>query len=192
MKTHPFLTEEQFNSLLAWLDPDSKRAVEKYELIRAGLIQRFIIGKCVDAEGLADETINRVALKAGELAATYKGDPASYFHGVAKNVLHEHNRDRQNAAKRPPPEPEPEPLFEAIYFDCLRKCLKLLPPEKRDLILRYYSEAGRAKIISRRLIRWQLKLDANALRQQMLRIRRKLSPCVRECVEQSAERNEMA
>jgi DNA-directed RNA polymerase specialized sigma24 family protein len=190
MKTHPALTEEQFNSLLAWLDPDSRRAADKYEVIRAGLIQRFISRQCVDAEGLADETINRVALKVGELEAKYKGNPASYFHGVAKNVLYEHFRDRQETAKRPPP--EPEPLFDDIYFDCLKKCLERLPSEKRDLILRYYGEMGQAKITSRRQIRRQLKLDANALRQQMLRIRRKLGPCVRECVEQSAERNGMA
>ena len=190
MKTHPALTEEQFNRLLDWLDPDRKLTAEKYEVIRKGLIQRFISRQCVDAEGLADETINRVAMKVSGLAPTYKGDPASYFHGVAKNVLNEHFRERQDAAKRPPP--EPEPLFDDIYYDCLEKCLGQLTFERRDLILRYYGEMRQAKINSRRQIRKQLNLKANALRAQTHRIRNKLGQCIRECVEQSAERNGMA
>ncbi|MFL6286662.1 MAG: hypothetical protein ACJ74Q_26285 [Pyrinomonadaceae bacterium] len=189
MKTHPALTKEQLKQLLAWLDPDEKRAVNKYELIRAGLIQRFISQHCIDAEGLADETINRVALKVGELAATYVGDPASYFHAVAKYVQYEHFRDRQESAKRPPP--DPEPLFDDIYFDCLEKCLGELSPEKRDLILDYYSEMKQAKIDSRKKMREQLYLQANALRAQMYRIRQVLGPCVRKCVEQSTDRNGM-
>lgn len=190
MKTHTALTEEQFEQLLDWLDPDRQRAAEKYEVIRGGLIQRFISRQCVDAEGLADETINRVAGKIGELVGTYKGDPASYFHAVAKNVAYEYFRERRDAAKRPPP--GPEPLFDDIYFDCLEKCLEELSVEKRELILRYYSEMRQDKINSRKQIRQQLNLRANALRAQTHRIRRKLGQCVRECADQSAERNVMA
>jgi hypothetical protein len=190
MKTHPALTKEQLKQLLAWLDPDEKRAVDKYELIRAGLIQRFVSQHCADAESLADETINRVALKVGEVSPSYAGDPASYFHAVAKFVMYEHFRDRQESAKRPPP--DPDPLFDDIYFDCLEKCLGVLSPEKRDMILGYYSEMKQAKIDSRKKMRKRLNLQANALRAQMYRIRRTLGPCVRECVEQNTDRNGMA
>ena len=47
--------------LLEWLDPNLDLAGEKYEEIRRGLIKIFGYRGCSDAEGLADETINRVA-----------------------------------------------------------------------------------------------------------------------------------
>ena len=187
MRTHTALTKEQLDQLLEWLNPDRKLAAEKYELIRAGLIQRFLGRQFPDAEALADETINRVAMKVKDLAATYKGEPTGYFHAVAKNIVLEYQRELQAAAKPPPP--EPEPLFDDVYFDCLEKCLGQLPPEKRNMILDYYSEIRRAKIDSREKMRRQLNLEANALRAQMHRVRKKLGRCVRECVELSGERN---
>lgn len=187
MRTHTALTKEQFDQLLAWLSPDPNLAAEKYEVIRAGLVQRFISRHFPDAEFLADETINRVASKVKDLAATYEGDPAGYFHAVAKNVVLEYARELRSAAKPPPP--EPEPLFDDVYFDCLEECLKQLPPEKQTLILAYYSDIRRAKIDSRKKMRQQLQLKANALRAQTHRVRKKLSRCVRECVGRSAERN---
>lgn len=190
MKTHTALTEEQLELLLTWLDPDRKLAAERYELIRAGLVQRFIARHCVDAEGLADETINRVAGKVKDLSATYEGEVASYFHAVAKNVLYEYFRERQDTARRPPP--EPEPLFDNVYFDCLEKCLDQLPTEKREMILHYYDDMKKAKIESRKKMRQQLNLKANALRAQTHRIRKKLGECVRACVEQRADHNEIA
>ena len=42
-----------------------------------------------DAEDLADETINRVAKKLPEIQDTYVGEPARYFHGVARYILRE-------------------------------------------------------------------------------------------------------
>jgi DNA-directed RNA polymerase specialized sigma24 family protein len=190
MKTHSALTQKELDRLLHWLDPDRERAAEKYELIRAGLIRRFLNRHCVDAEGLADETINRVAVKVEELAGTYQGDPAIYFHGVAKKVLLEHHRDRYAEAKPPPP--EPEPIFGDIYFECLERCLGKLSTERRDLILLYYSEMRQAKIDARKEMREQRNLKANALRAQTHRIRKNLGKCVRACVEQGGERNRMA
>jgi len=187
MRRHNALTKEDLERLLAWLNPDARLAAEKYEVIRAGLIQRFIGRQFTDPEALADETINRVAAKVEELAATYKGDPAGYFHAVAKNVVYEHTRELRSAAKPPPP--EPEPLFDDIYFDCLEKCLGELTPEKRGMILSYYGDIRQAKIDSRKRMRQHLNLKANALRAQTHRVRKKLGRCVRECVEQGAERN---
>ena len=187
MKTHNALTKEQLEQLLAWLNPDARLAAEKYEVIRAGLIQRFIARQFTDPEALADETINRVAAKVKDIAAEYEGDPAGYFHAVAKNVVHEYTRELRSVAKPPPP--APEPLFDDIYFDCLEKCLGELTPEKRGMILSYYSDIKQAKVDSRRRMRQHLELKANALRARTHRVRKKLGQCVRECVERSAERN---
>lgn len=185
MKTHSTLTQQELDSLFAWLDPDLDSAARKYEIIRCGLVQRFINRGCMDAESLADETIDRVTKKAHEISLTYQGNPSSYFHGVARNVFFEYCRERSRRAKDPPT--EIEPIFSEVYHDCLEQCLTELSTEKRDLILRYYTEIKKAKIESRKKIRQELSVKPDALRVRILRIRRILETCVRDCV----ERNEM-
>jgi DNA-directed RNA polymerase specialized sigma24 family protein len=183
MKPHSSLTHDDLKSLFAWLDPDPNRAIAKYEVIQRGLIERFINRGCMDAESLADETIDRVTKKVAEISTTYVGNPANYFHGVAKRVFLEYCRKRRVEATRPPP--EPEPTFSEIYYDCLELCLGALPLEKRDLILRYYAEMKSAKIESRKEIRQKMSLKPNALRVRTHRIRKTLERCVSECVERN-------
>jgi DNA-directed RNA polymerase specialized sigma24 family protein len=185
MKADAPLTQQELETLFAWLDPDLNCAAHKYEIIRRGLIQRFVNRGCMDAESLADETIDRVTKKVAEISIAYQGNPASYFHGVARNVFFEYCRERRNQAKNPPP--EMEPTFSEVYYDCLERCLAELSTEKRDLILRYYSEIKRAKIESRKKIRQELSVNPDALRVRTYRIRKTLDHCVRKCV----ERNEM-
>jgi DNA-directed RNA polymerase specialized sigma24 family protein len=86
------LTQEMFERLLAWLDKDRDRAGLRYEEIRFQLIKIFVSHECPDSEGLADETINRVARKIKDIADTYTGNPASYFYGVARIVYLEYLR----------------------------------------------------------------------------------------------------
>ena len=73
------MTQESFDSLLAWLDADRERAGRRYEEIRRRLIKILACRGCHDPEDLADEAINRVAGKVGEVAKDYSGDPALYF-----------------------------------------------------------------------------------------------------------------
>jgi DNA-directed RNA polymerase specialized sigma24 family protein len=181
MKTRSPLTPEELDSLFAWLDSDLSRAIAKYQLIRHGLIERFINRGCMDADTLADETIDRVTKRVAEISTTYQGDPANYFHGVARNVFREHCRRVRVQANRPLP--ENEPTFSELYFDCLEQCLSQLPSEKRALILRYYSEIKSAKIESRKKIRQEMSLKPDALRVRTYRIRKTLEQCVRDCVE---------
>ena len=188
MNSNLSLTQEELARLLAWLDSDHNRAAARYEVIRRGLIERFINRGCVDAEGLADETINRVTKRVAEISVTYQGNPASYFHGVAKKVFLEHCRRKRIEGTRPPP--EPEPIFSEIYYDCLEQCLGELPPEKRDLILRYYREIKKAKIEDREKIRQEMSLKPDALRVRTYRIRKTLERCVRDCVDRNADGNE--
>jgi hypothetical protein len=60
------LTREKFSSFLEWLSPDMDRAGEEYERLRFRLCTFFSRRKCSFADDLADETINRVILKASQ------------------------------------------------------------------------------------------------------------------------------
>jgi DNA-directed RNA polymerase specialized sigma24 family protein len=90
------LKQEDFEKLLAWLHPNREQAGQKYETIRESLIKVFSWRGYNDAEDLADEVITRVAAKTRDLADSYVGDPALYFYGVAKNVVHECERREQH------------------------------------------------------------------------------------------------
>ncbi|MGA9993890.1 MAG: hypothetical protein WBP93_00685 [Pyrinomonadaceae bacterium] len=189
MKIDLSLTEEKFHQLLAWLDPDPARAGEKYEVIRHRLIDIFLNRQCEDAEDLADETINRVAKKVGELKDSYVGDPALYFYGVSKKILLEYRRKRSKPLQAPPPvasRSELEP-----YMACLDECLEKLESASREMILHYYQEQKREKISSHKEMGTKLHLKAGALRARTHRIRVKLEKCVLECLERTAESNDI-
>jgi DNA-directed RNA polymerase specialized sigma24 family protein len=183
MKPHPSLTPEELQGLFKWLDPDLRNAVAKFQVIQRGLIERFLNRGCMDAETLADETIDRVAKKVPVISETYKGNPASYFHGVAKNVFLEYCRQKRLEA-RPVPV-EPEPVFSELYYSCLEVCLNELSAEKRNLILTYYAERKSAKIESRKEIRLAMNLKADALRVRTHRVRKTLERCISECVKRN-------
>ncbi|HEU4710832.1 MAG TPA: hypothetical protein VFS76_04665 [Pyrinomonadaceae bacterium] len=185
MKPHTSWTPDDLEALFAWLDKDRDQAIAKYEIIRRGLIEKFVVVGCVDAEALADVTIDRVIKRLPEISLSYEGNPISYFYGVARNVLHEYFRLKSREARRAPVQTEPR--FSERYYQCLESCLNQLDPEKRKLIVRYYSEDKRAKIESRKAIRSELSLKADAFRIKMYRIRQFLKECVFECL----HRNEL-
>lgn len=186
------ITQEQFEALLAWLDPDPARAGEKYEAIRDGLVAIFSARGCADAEILADETINRVTRRAAELRADYVGDPARYFYGVAKNIYLEQKRLVQGLSLDLLPEEPPAPSGDETerLHRCLDRCMGQLPARQRDWILMYYAGEKRAKIESRRRLAEQLGITAEALRAKTYVIRRSLERCMRECLSREEEGGE--
>ena len=175
------VTQEKFATFLAWLGPEAERAGEEYERLRFRLFTFFSQRRCRFPEDLADETINRVILKVGEENIENK---LAYFYGVAKNVYRESLRKERPtvdinevslAAQPPPPEPD-------CSAECLERCLAELPPESRDLILEYFSEAKLAKIELHRRISESFRVTQTALRMRVMRIKQKLTVCVRECM----------
>src|ERR1051326_6190450 len=86
------LKEAALNGLLSWLDRDREQAGQKYEIIRAGRVKMLSFRAGSAAEELADETVDRVAKKVPEMRDSFKGDPARFFYGVAKNVFLEYQR----------------------------------------------------------------------------------------------------
>ena len=184
------MTQDDFDKLLGWLDADRELAARKYRELHGSLVKIFSWRGHHDAEELADEVMNRIAHRAEELSATYVGDPALYFYGVAKKVLLE--RDRRgawlplnpdiNVAADPAREDEAD---EGVRMrECLQKCLRKLDPEDRRLILSYYQKSKQAKIDCRRALAEEWGVAPNALRVRAYRIRAGLKSCIKECLEQ--------
>jgi DNA-directed RNA polymerase specialized sigma24 family protein len=174
------LTPEQLEALLRSLDPDREKAGERYEEIRRRLIRLFEYRGCESPEDLADETINRVARQlAGEL--TLHSDPYAYFCGVARLLTLE--KVRQDVRQRkvldaqswaaPAPEDEPDPRL-----DHLRHCLQQLSSAHQELLLRYHQ--GEQRIQDRKRICKDLRIEMNALRIRVHRLRRKIETCIQE------------
>ena len=193
MKKEWVLTQDAFDTLLNWLDPDREQAGTKYETIRTRLIKIFICRGCLEADLLADETINRVTSKVEEISKSYVGDPALYFYAVAQKVHLEHlrkTRIQQSAISVETADnllsTAPVSLVEDFEpeYRCLERCLELLPKENRYLLERYYQQEKQAKIDHRKLLATELGIAVNALRIRAHRIRLVLRQCVLTCLEQ--------
>jgi len=181
------LRPELFDSLLGWLDPVRDRAAEKYEKIRTSLVRLFASRGCIDADELADETINRVASRVTQLMETYVGDPASYFSRVAHYVLLESSRASARG-----------PMLRELMVEqagsgdeqeqaqiCLQKCLEQLSEENRELILQYYGPEKPGKIGNRKELAQNLGISISGLRIRVHRIRTSLQKCVTACLEEA-------
>ena len=182
MKTEWVLSQEAFDSCLAWLDADRDRAGEKYEDIRRKLIRIFARRGCPIPEELTDEAINRVSRKVPEISGTYVGDPALYFYGVAQKVYKEHVKKKPDVKPLPPPDPPEE--VERNYA-CLDHCMEGLDAVSRELILKYYQQEKRAKIDDRKELADRLGIALNTLRMRVHRIKAILEQCVGECLKEN-------
>jgi DNA-directed RNA polymerase specialized sigma24 family protein len=182
MKKNWELSQEAFDSLLAWLDSDRDQAALKYEKIRGGLIKIFTGRACVEPEDLADETINRVARKLKEIEKDFSGDRARYFFGVANKVHLEHLRRK---LPQPMPAAPTDPNRIELEYNCLERCIERLTQDSRDLLLRYHGAEGRAETELRRALADELGIATNALRIRVHRIRVTLKECVEKCIERA-------
>lgn len=179
-KTDKELTAEKFAGFLAWLDPDRERAGEEYERLRFRLCTFFTQRQCTFADDLADETINRVIVKASVEKIENK---IAYCYGVARNVYREWLREQRphldisdvTIATKAPEQP-------SFSIECLDKCLEELPPENRTLLLNYFSEARMEKIKLHQRISETLKTSQTGLRMRVMRSKRKLKLCVQDCM----------
>jgi DNA-directed RNA polymerase specialized sigma24 family protein len=175
------LTPESFARFLSWLDSDRERAGEAYEQLRSSLSMYFARRRCLYADELVDETINRVIGKVDEPIENKMG----YCYGVARNVYLESLRkerlhvdiDEVSVAAAAPPAAE-----EDFPHECLDKCLATLPPDKRKVLLGYFSEDRSEKIEMRQRISTSLRKTQTALRMQIMRMKQKLTICVKQCM----------
>jgi DNA-directed RNA polymerase specialized sigma24 family protein len=172
---------DNFDGLLDWLTPDREEAGRKYEEIRQRLIRIFTCRCCDCPEDLADETMNRVIKKVHLVAPGYRGDPALYFCGVARNVAREYQKRR---VPTPPPPVLDRSIEERAALECLDYCIDELTPKNRKLIIEFYSEDKGERILKRKKMAEELGIAPNALRIRAHRIRRTLETCVLNCLEE--------
>jgi len=175
------LTPERFEALLKWLAPDREAAGKVYINIQTGLISMFAAKGFSDAEGMADDVINRVADRLPEIGPDYDGKPVNYFRRVAHYVILEGWRRKEIATGTLPEHPT-KIADVSDEYECLLRCLRFFSKEKRELILDYHVYEGGEKIANHRLMAEELSISENALRVQAHRVRVKLEKCVRECV----------
>lgn len=177
--------EENFESLLVWLDADRDKAGAKYEEIRESLINIFSWRGFNNAEDLTDETISRVATKVIDVVREYKGEPALYFYGVARNIYLEARRRDQKVAPLTADVPVDRGQLNSdddeLEYDCLDRCLEELPGAERELILLYYQQE-QPKIRHRKELAIRLRVSPNALRLRAHRIRSDLHDCIEKCL----------
>lgn len=174
------ITQEEFARFLAWLGPDADAAGEAYERLRFRLTTFFAQRQCVQADELADETINRVILKSAEEEIENK---LAYCYGVARNVYRESlRRERPHTDIDKITLAAPEPEEPSLSRECLDQCLAELPAESRNLILDYFSEVKLAKIELHRRLAESFAMTQTALRMRVMRIKQKLKLCAEECM----------
>lgn len=171
------ITQEPFDALLAWLDPDREIAGRKYELIHLGLTRIFISRGFSDAEDLADLTVSRVITLLPGIKDEYVGEPARYFHKVAHFIALEAWR-RPEIATDVFPEKLSGESFTSDKYDHLLECLNLLTEEKRELIIEYYLYQGSEKIDHRQRMAKERGISVGALRSRAHHIRDALEGCV--------------
>jgi DNA-directed RNA polymerase specialized sigma24 family protein len=192
MKRERDPTPEEFEKLLAWLDCDRDVAGKKYETIRSRLIRIFISRGCVEADRLADEVMNRVAVRIDKLVETYEGDPARCLQGFADKVYLEYLRDQK---RRSEVDTIPQPIFpdererEELELaereqedECLTRCMGELSWANSELFRRYFEGEKSARINARKKLAAEFRLTANALRIKAHRIRRRLRQCLEACL----------
>jgi DNA-directed RNA polymerase specialized sigma24 family protein len=175
----PDLSEQAFFRLLARLDADPMLAGEEYEKLRARLMYFFERKGCRVPAELSDETINRVARKIEE--GLQIEDVFKFSYGVARLVLLEHWNDPKREWDQLNDRfssPKSDREFDEYRLECMEKCLRALPPEERDLIVK---NCNRDKKGKEELAR-SLGLTLNALRIRVFRIRTRLHECREKCV----------
>lgn len=193
MKKDLTLTQEDFDSLLGWLSADREESGVLYEKIREGLIRFFRFRGCDDPSTLADETINRVALKVNTFDSAKDVKTITYFYGFASNVFLEHSRvnkkrevsldaeDSPTARNLRAAEDTPD-----VECDCLEKCLAKLPRDESALVVEYYGKDKSEKFEMRRKMAETLHLKMPALHTKVFRIRSVLRECLEKCLEKNS------
>jgi RNA polymerase sigma factor (sigma-70 family) len=170
---------------------DSSGLVESFAIIRSKLILFFEVKRCVDPEGLADETLMRVFKKlcSGEEVT----DLTAYSFGFARFVFLEYLRK-----KDVPLEFIDEQLYqfemEANDDDndaamrekkmaCLEQCLARLKKDDREMLLQYYEVSGNLKTEHRLKMAQERNISRSTLSMRIFHLKEKLRKRVSDLLE---------
>ena len=178
-----------FTRLLRWLDDGSDSQGERYLEMRHRLVAYFDRRNRPAPDVLADETFDRVSRTLEESGRIKVTPPARYCYVVARFVLLEDIRK----SRRDIPFEETRaavqharsgvPVDDTVdqSLDCLGRCLNILKPEDKHLIVEYYRDAKRQRIDRRRELARELGITMNALGIRAWRLRANLERCVGAC-----------
>ena len=186
LKKHWSATPAAFQRLLVWLDEGTESGGERYVELRRRLVGYFARKRCLAADDLADETLNRVARRLEE-EGSIPDPPARYCYIVARFVFLESLRSPPMVAAPvdiPAAQADTAPAG-AAALDCLDGCLAELRRGDRELILAYYVGDPHMKAEQRRRLGARLGLTPNALTIRASRIRARLEACVSACLKRS-------
>jgi hypothetical protein len=184
MKRQRHPTPEEFKKLLDWLDANPDEAGRTFNLIHSRLIRIFAARGCIDAESLAEEVSNRVAVRIDQVVKNYS-DPLRCCLGFVENVYREDLRDQQKrltAQELLLPRPAEELEMED---ECLEQCLRNLTQVDRDLFERYFQGEKRARINRRKKLAAELEITANALRIRAFHLRKEMHQCIIMCLDKN-------
>jgi DNA-directed RNA polymerase specialized sigma24 family protein len=178
-----------FTRLLRWLDDGSDSQGERYLEMRRRLVAYFDRRNRPAPDVLADETFDRVSRTLEESGRIKVTPPARYCYVVARFVLLEDIRksrrdvpfeETRAAMQHTRPGTATEDATDQS-LDCLGRCLNILKPEDRHLIVEYYRDAKRQRIDRRRELARELGISMNALGIRAWRLRANLERCVGAC-----------
>jgi DNA-directed RNA polymerase specialized sigma24 family protein len=183
------LREQTFRRLLTWLDQGVNTNGQSYLAIRGRLLGYFDRKNCLNADELADETLNRVARRLEEEDGNIETEtPAKYCYIVARFVFMEHLRAIDNETtgldivrRQANTISNEDRDRKEKMLECLDRCAAKLESSHRELIFGYYAGEQRVKIENRRSLAQTLGISVNALSIRACRIRDKLEGCVKEC-----------
>src|SRR6185369_17570102 len=177
-------TPEEFEKLLAWLNSDRDEAGGIFNDINDRLIRLFASRGCVDAEALADEVVNRVAVRIDKVKQSYD-DPIRCFIGFVDHVHREYKREEFKLQSLT--EPQRRPSEELEKEDrCLEECLERLAKPQRRLFENYFQGEKRARINRRKQLAIEFVLTQNALRIRAFHLRKELHECITLCLQESS------
>ena len=190
-KSDWILTEPALRRLLDWLDQGADSGGERFLEMRRRLVSYFDRKNCLEADDLADETLNRIARRLEEETIIESETPAKYCYIVARFVFMEHLR-AANKAGSSAAEFEVRRATSASVEDadqkekmlnCLEGCTGKLESKQREIITRYYIGKERVKIENRRALAGEMGVTIKALGLRACRIRDKLETCVKDCMD---------
>lgn len=155
---------------------------EEFDFLEAGrALRRYFQSRGLpEPEDSAQEAIASLLRKIEEKTIE---DPEAYLKGIAKNMVKEFYKLRQAAPVLPVPVAS---HHDERLLACLERCEKrLLSSAERRLLREWYSGEGGEKIEGRKRLAVREGLTAEALKTRVYRLRQRLAPCVRKCLESS-------
>jgi RNA polymerase sigma factor (sigma-70 family) len=170
-----------------WLNPDPDLAASEYRKLRQLLGSFFKSRSCADAEGLTDQTIERVVKLLPKFGDHLPDRPQRYCYGVARYIHKEYlrnevSRNGGEPSKLSPVAYAPELAEDKEALDkCLYNCLGELDKQKREMFTRYYLVNTAEKSVLHQTMAEEMGITITALRLQILRIKEKLRACITEC-----------